>query len=137
MAEGIFKHVIKERNLIQCFELDSAGTGAYHVGSMPDQRAKEVCEQNGIKLLHQARQVHVRDFEIFDYIIAMDTHNFKHLQQMSSGSCLMMMRDFDVHAHADKNVPDPYYGGVEGFQKVYEMLLHSSHGLVDHLMRKK
>lgn len=136
MAEGVFKQVVKDRNLIQYFELDSAGTGAYHIGSNPDQRAQQVCYTKGITLSHKARQVEPGDFETYDYVIAMDTSNYNHLKKMSNSPRLMMMRDFDPEPEG-RDVPDPYYGGEEGFEEVYDILLRSSYGLLDYLMAKK
>ena len=136
MAQGVFQQLVKDRNLIQCFELDSAGTGAYHSGSSPDQRALATCQSKGIILSHKARQVNRKDFEVYDYIVAMDTSNLKFLKQMGAEEKLLLMRDFDFDATSSKDVPDPYYGGVEGFENVYEIVLRSSKGLLDHILNE-
>ena len=133
MAEGILAHLVKERGLIQSIELDSAGTGAYHIGSNPDERAQKVCVTNGIILQHKARQVKRVDFETFDYILAMDTTNYEVLKKIAPHDQLHLMRSFDPLAIHDLNVPDPYYGGIEGFNEVYEMLYRSSEGLLDYI----
>jgi len=136
MAEGILAHLVKERGLIQSIELDSAGTGAYHIGSGPDKRALEVCLSNGITLQHQARQVKRIDFDAFDYILAMDAANYDALKTIAPHDQLYLMRSFDPSAVHDLDVPDPYYGGIEGFNEVYEMLYRAANGLLDHIQKK-
>jgi len=137
MAEGILQHLVKERGLIQSIELDSAGTGAYHIGNGPDARAKEVCLANGITLQHLARQVNRQDFEAFDYIVAMDKSNYENLKKIAPHDRLYLMRSFDPLAKGDLNVPDPYYGGIEGFNEVYEMLYRAANGLLDHIEKRE
>lgn len=136
MAEGILAHLVKERGLIQSIELDSAGTGAYHIGSLPDQRAQQVCLSNGITLKHHARQVKRADFDSFDYILAMDSANYDALKKIAPHDHLHLMRSFDPLAGADLDVPDPYYGGIEGFNEVYEMLYRAANGLLDDIEKK-
>ncbi len=136
MAEGILAHLVKERGLIQSIELDSAGTGAYHIGSNPDIRAQEVCLSNGITLSHNARQVNRMDFDAFDYIVAMDTSNYDTLKKIAPHNRLYLMRAFDPLAQSDLNVPDPYYGGIQGFHEVYEMLYRSGNSLLDHIEKE-
>jgi protein-tyrosine phosphatase len=133
MAEGIMGQLAKERGLIQSIELDSAGTGAYHIGSAPDPRAQEVCLSHGIVLQHQARQVTRADFKTFDYMLAMDTNNYEALKKTAPHDRLFLIRSFDPLAKNEFNVPDPYYGGIEGFKEVYEMLYRAAKGLLDHL----
>ena len=137
MAEGIFKQVVKNRNLIQNFELDSAGTASYHIGSNPDIRAEEVCKEKGVILSHKARQFISKDFEMYDYVVAMDKSNYNHLRKMHLGNQLLLMRDFDdLVQEGSKDVPDPYYGGIEGFEEVYNILLRSSHKLLDFIIQE-
>ena len=137
MAEGILVHLVKERRLIQSIELDSAGTGAYHIGSDPDPRAQSTCLAKGITLHHKARQVTTQDFKTFDYIIAMDANNYEALKQMAPYAHVYLMRSFDPLSTQGLNVPDPYYGGVEGFEEVYEMLYRSATGLLDHILEEE
>jgi protein-tyrosine phosphatase len=138
MAEGVFKQVLKERNLIQYFELDSAGTGAYHIGSHPDPRAVQTCSAKGIVLSHKARQVTQVDLQTFDEVFAMDASNYAHLQPWTAQAraTLRFMRDFDPLAMGKKDVPDPYYGGIEGFEEVYEILLRASHAFIDQWLKE-
>jgi protein-tyrosine-phosphatase len=137
MAEGVLAQLVKERGLIQSIELDSAGTGAYHIGSDPDVRAQEVCLSNGITLQHKARQVKRADFDAFDYILAMDQNNYEALKKIAPHDRLFLMRSFDATAQGDLNVPDPYYGGVEDFHEVYEMLYRAANGLLDHITEQQ
>ena len=137
MAEGILMHLVKERGLIQSIELDSAGTGAYHIGSDPDVRAQEVCLSRGVTLQHKARQVNRKDFDSFDYILAMDLTNHEALKKIAPHDRLFLMRSFDNTAQQDLNVPDPYYGGIEGFHEVYDMLHRAANGLLDHIVKEK
>ncbi len=138
MAEGVFKQLLKDCNLIQSFELDSAGTGAYHIGSNPDQRAISTCAVKGIELVHKARQVIKDDVDVYDYILAMDARNYQFLKQLfPDHKGLKMMRDFDPQVYDSKDVPDPYYGGIEGFEEVYDILLRSSKGFLEYLVKEK
>ncbi|HSZ72563.1 MAG TPA: hypothetical protein VK750_07780, partial [Cytophagaceae bacterium] len=106
------------------------------IGSDPDHRAQQVCSSNGITLYHKARQVKLADFQTFDYILAMDTDNYNALKNMASHDRLFLMRSFDPMATDDKNVPDPYYGGLDGFKEVYEMLHRSANGFVDYIVQE-
>ncbi len=126
LAEGIFKQHVKEAGLEDKFQIDSAGTSGWHIGQAPDPRSVEVARVNGIHLDSLGRKAINVDFELFDYIIAMDSSNFLNLKSLSASSGdgaarLYLMRDFDNHGKG-KDVPDPYYGGNDGFVHVYEML---------------
>lgn len=136
LAEGVFLHLLQEAALEEGFRVDSAGTGAWHVGNPADPRSREVALRNGITLTSTARQVHPRDFHDFDVIVAMDRSNLadlEALQEEHGGDArLVLMRDFDPEP-GDREVPDPYYGGDSGFDRVYEMVLRSARGLLDDL----
>ena len=126
LAQGLFEQILDENNLTKVVSCDSAGTAAYHVGKAPDSRSIAVAKQHGIKLNHRARQFSEKDFSDFDYIIAMDESNLLDIKslenkQVDSSYSLHKMRDFDkLQKGAD--VPDPYYGGEDGFLEVYKML---------------
>ncbi len=136
LAEGVFAHLVAEAALDDRFRIDSAGTGAWHVGNLPDPRSREVAQRNGVVLPSRARQVQASDFSDFQVIVAMDRSNLSDLEslQFKSGGAarLVLMRDFDSEP-GDGEVPDPYYGGDEGFDRVYDMVLRSAQGLLDHL----
>jgi protein-tyrosine phosphatase len=124
LAEGIMKSKAKKYNLE--IEIDSAGTAAYHAGEMPDPRSMEVAAKNGIDLSDQrARKFHPIDFDTFDKIFAMDRYNFSDLAvQARNGedtAKIQMILNM-THPAENRDVPDPYYGGKDGFDKVYKML---------------
>ncbi len=124
LAEGILKEKINSRNLKA--EVDSAGTAAYHAGEKPDPRSQAIAFKHGIDISKQrARKFQVDDFEKFDKIFAMDTHNYHDIvalakEQHEAEKVEMILNK--VHPGEDHSVPDPYYGGRDGFQKVYNML---------------
>ncbi|MCU0422262.1 MAG: low molecular weight phosphotyrosine protein phosphatase [Bacteroidia bacterium] len=124
LAEGIFNYQVESNGLASSLMSDSAGTASYHIGSLPDHRSIEVAAQHGIELTHKARAVQLKDFDLFDVIVAMDKTNLSNLQQIKpeeSNAELLLMRDFDT---VDKGsaVPDPYYGDSRNFLEVYEIL---------------
>lgn len=136
LAEGVFQHLVEEAGLADRFEIDSAGTGSWHVGERPDSRAEMIANQHGVELVSTARQVTPDDLLRFDYVIAMDRENLRNLERMAStvGSeaevCLL--RQFDDSGTGDE-VPDPYYGGTSGFENVYQMVHRSCGALLDRL----
>jgi len=138
LAEGIFDNFCKERgeHSIRC---DSAGTAGYHIGSIPDKRAIQVANDNGIKLKHLGRKLEKEDFEDFDYIVAMDAQNQKDilsLKKLSVGEAkVLLFRDFDPEEKGD--VPDPYYGSYEDFELVFEICRRSSENLFDFIRNDK
>ena len=136
LAEGIFLHLVNEAGLSDRFEIDSAGTGAWHVGEMPDARATIVASQHGVNLTSRARQITDDDLEQFDWVIAMDRENLRNIERMalSTGSDaeIHLLREFDPEGGGDE-VPDPYYGGTSGFETVYEMVHRSCQVLLDRL----
>lgn len=136
LAEGIFVHLVDQAGLRDRFEIDSAGTGAWHVGERPDARAEIVASRHGVRLESVARQVTDDDFRRFDYIIAMDKENLRRLQRMAlalgSEASVHLLRECDPDADSDE-VPDPYYGGSSGFETVYEMVHRSCEALLRQL----
>ena len=136
LAEGVFRHLVEQEGLADRFDIDSAGTGAWHVGERADARATLGAEQHGIELDSRARQVVLEDFERFDYIIAMDHDNLRSLQRMSdangSGARVELLRMYEEERDGDE-VPDPYYGGSSGFEKVFKMVKRSCKGLLNQL----
>ncbi len=131
MAEGAFNHLVEKAGLQDQFEVDSAGTAGYHIGNLADERMRKTALSHGIKLLSKARQIQVGDLTYYDYILAMDETNFQDIQNMWKIKLtnLYLMRDFDLLG-SDKNVPDPYYGGLSGFEEVFEIQLRTSEYLL-------
>jgi protein-tyrosine phosphatase len=138
-AEAVMRHHVATRGLERHVDVDSAGTGAWHTGDRPDERARAEAARRGIAMDSRARQVHVGDFEHFDLIVAMDRSNLADLRDLAATdehrSKLRLLREFDpAAAHAsDLEVPDPYYGGSDGFADVFDLVDAACRGLVDHL----
>src|SRR5271170_3363586 len=122
-AEGVMRSLVAKAGLQGSIELDSAGTGAWHVGSPPDARAVAAARARGIALEGSARQVRPEDFDDFDLLLAMDRSNLRELSQLAGGergqAKLRLLREFDPNTDdEDLEVPDPYYGGPGGFDEV-------------------
>lgn len=138
-AEGVLRQVLSARAAHLNIELDSAGTHDYHIGAAPDRRAIDAAQRRGIDLTSlRARQVMVRDFELFDLVLAMDEQNLADLQRLAPTHLhdrikLMMEYAPDL---GTRNVPDPYYGSQQGFEQVLDLLQAASEGLLDDLLRR-
>jgi protein-tyrosine phosphatase len=136
LAEGVFRHLVEEEGLEGSFDIDSAGTGAWHAGEPPDGRAAAVAQRHGISLDSRARQVEAEDFQRFHHILAMDRSNLRDLRAMAdlSGADvdLRLLREYDTVEEGDE-VPDPYYGGDGGFDHVYGMVRRSCEALLEDL----
>jgi protein-tyrosine phosphatase len=138
-AEGVFRHQVAKAGLDEQIVVDSAGTHAYHVGSPPDRRAKAAAERRGISLGElRARRVSDADFERFDYIIAMDEDNVAHLKDeapLEHHSKVQLFLEFSSGRQVE--VPDPYYGGAAGFERVLDLVEEASRGLLETLSRNR
>ena len=139
LAEGIFKQRVREESLDDKINVESAGTSGWHVGQRPDPRSIEVANINGIELDSFGRKAIGNDFKEFDYIIAMDRDNYKDLKNlpgrsMEGAAKLYLMRDFDEFGKG-LDVPDPYYGGDDGFAYVFELLDRSCGDLLGEIKR--
>lgn len=136
MAEGLFIHLINDRGLSEQFEVDSAGTAGYHTGERPDERMIRTAESHGVELPSNARQFTQADFMEFDVIIAMDDENVRNIERLrpanKTRAKLFKMRDFDS-IDTGGNVPDPYYGGPQGFEEVFHMLERCNDALINYL----
>lgn len=137
LAEGVFQHLVEEAGVSEEFEIDSAGTGSWHVGEHPDTRAMAVAEAHGITLPSRARQVTPEDLDQFDYVIAMDLENIRNLERMAESRGIdveiHLLRDFDPERDGDE-VPDPYYGGTSGFEEVLQIVNQSCEALLAGLL---
>lgn len=136
-AEAVLRHHVSAAELEAVIDVDSAGTGGWHVGDPPDDRAREQAARRGIPMNGRARQVDVGDLEHFDLVLAMDSTNLADLQDLAhtpeQRAKLHLLRSFDVDAGEDLDVPDPYYGGPNGFEDVFDLIDASCRGLLDHL----
>jgi protein-tyrosine phosphatase len=137
-AEALFRHKAHAAGLDQAVRIDSAGTTAYHVGEPPDERAAAAARRRGYDLDGQtARQVRPDDFRRFDLLVAMDRGHYKRLRAMApdedARARVVMMSAFASRADGPADVPDPYYGGGDGFERVLDMLEDAADGLVTHV----
>ena len=124
-AEGVMQHLVEAADLTGHIQLDSAGTGAYHVGERPDRRSAAAARQRGIELRGRARQFEASDFDEFDHVVAMDQANLRELaglcRSQADRAKLSLLRDFDPESPKGSSVPDPYYGGPGGFDEVLDI----------------
>lgn len=125
-GENVMRHLIQQAGVEDRFELDSAGTISMHVGNPPDPRMTEATENRNIAVTGRARQVKAIDFERFDWILAMDEDNYQdllHLQDQALAPIAKLVKFCEFCTeHDEEDVPDPYYGGPEGFEKVLDLL---------------
>ncbi|MCE9502024.1 MAG: low molecular weight phosphotyrosine protein phosphatase [Leptospira sp.] len=139
-AEGAFKHIVNSSKLGEMFEIDSAGTGDYHIGELPHEITRGVARKRGIVLDHKARQFRSSDFSRFDYIIVMDDSNYRNVIALASDETekdkVVKFRQFERESSGTPDVPDPYFGGLEGFENVQDIVLRSSEGLLDWIQKK-
>ena len=138
-AEGVFRHLVQQEGLDAQIITDSAGTHAYHVGAPPDQRAQQTARGRGIDLSDlRGRKAVATDFDKFDYILAMDSENYENLLRIcppEQRDKLHMFLDFAPHVN-ESEVPDPYYGGTKGFDRVFDMVEHASRGLLEDIRKQ-
>lgn len=139
-AENIMKHLINQAGLSKEIICDSAGTSSYHIGSPPDRRMSNAAKFKGIELVGEARQFQRSDFEKFDLILAMDRENYRDILALDRSrqyqDKVKLMCDFCTR-HDLKEVPDPYYGGPEGFNQVIELLLDGCEGLLNYIISQE
>lgn len=136
-AEGVFNKVIADLGTADRFLVDSAGTHAYHVGEGPDTRAQQTAHQRGVDLSTiRARKVAFSDFEHFDYILAMDSDNYHILLDASPSEHQHKIKLFLAYAPGrdENDVPDPYYGGQNGFNHVFDLVEDASQGFYQSIM---
>ena len=140
-AHAVFKKLVKDRGYDKWIRVDSAGTHAYHIGEQPDRRSQALARKRGIIDMssQQARKVEIEDFELFDYVLAMDRSNFHDLQLLASSlpttqrDRLHLFLDFSEEWE-ESEVPDPYYGGSLGFERVFDMIESASEGLLEDIL---
>jgi protein-tyrosine phosphatase len=135
-AEGVFQHLVNQQGLQSYFYIDSAGTSAYHIGEPANSKSQQIANRKGIELKSRARRFESSDFNNFDLVIAMDDENYQNLKMLANGnnqlSKIKKLREFDP-TPGDGNVPDPYYGGIDGFENVFNIVYRSSESLLNSL----
>jgi len=136
LAENLFRFQAERARVDGRYSVDSAGTDAWHVGESPDPRMQKTAESHGVNNNGAARQVRESDFDEFDWILAMDDGNRRELLDMAGSpekqAKVRLMREFDPE-QGDPDVPDPYYGGAEGFETTYRIVERSVRGLLEAL----
>jgi len=144
-AEGVLQHLINKRGLGDKLSVDSAGTADYHIGKRPDSRSIATAKARGFELPGVARQFTAADFDAFDLILVMDQSNKRNVLSLarndSDRAKVKLFREFDPEIQAlnqkthevSAEVPDPYYGGDEGFEDVFDICERSAEGLIAHL----
>jgi len=122
-AEGIFRQLVADAGRDSEFRIDSAGTIGYHTGQRADPRMRAAASARGYELESRARQISVSDFDRFDWIVVMDEDNFREVDRVNPGSHAQVVRMCEYcETHQETEVPDPYYGGEAGFEKVIDIL---------------
>jgi protein-tyrosine phosphatase len=135
-AHGVFRQRVMDAGLSEQIDIDSAGTAAYHIGKAPDSRSTQVAKTRGIEMADlRARKVAFSDFIEYDYILAMDEANFYNLRALALPEHLSKIQLFLEYSQEfnEREVPDPYYGGAEGFNHVFALVESASKGLLAHI----
>ena len=139
MAHGYFEHLVREAGLGERIEVDSAGTHAYHIGEPPDPRAQQTAQRRGVDLSTQrARKALREDFTEFDYVLAMDRDNYTILADLcptGEEHRLHLFLEFAPQL-SEREVPDPYYGGAAGFERVFDMVEAAAQGLLEDIRQR-
>jgi protein-tyrosine phosphatase len=142
-AEGVFLHLIAREGLEDRFVVDSAGTGGWHAGNPADRRMRAAAERRGIHLPSRARQIALADFTAFDRILTMDDDNLRNVRslarELGERPGLARIEPMTSHCrlHQAREVPDPYYGGEQGFEQVLDLLEDACAGLLETLLREQ
>lgn len=139
LAENLFRHLAEQAGVGDKYVVDSAGTSAWHIGEAPDSRMRRVAAQHGLQYDGRARQVSPQDLEHFDLLIALDNENRLDLLNLAGKAGLQAkirtLREFDPQGGPRSAVPDPYYGGIDGFEEVFRIVERSCRGLLQALER--
>lgn len=134
-AEACFIHLVEREGLAERFVIDSAGTGAWHVGESAHPDTRAAAKRRGVEVRSVARQFVAADFVRFDYVLAMDLQNHQNLLRLAPDEAakakVHLFRDFDPASPKGVEVPDPYYEG--GFDRVFDICRAAAHGLLAHL----
>ncbi len=138
-AEAVFRRYVEQAGLAEHILIDSAGTHDYHIGDAPDARTQRAAMRRGYDMSNlRGRQVEAEDFNRFDYVLAMDEANLsilKHLRPRDVQSHLGLFLEYAEH-HREREVPDPYYGGTDGFECVLDMVEDAANGLLQHVRQR-
>lgn len=137
LAEGVFRGLVREAGLEDHIVIDSAGTSDCHEGNPADPRTIEVARRRGVELTSRSRPITAEDVESFDYLIVMDHSNERDVRRLAASvrpdARIHLLREFDPETDGDLEVPDPYYGGEDGFVLVQELVERACAGLLEHI----
>ncbi len=139
LAEGVFRALVEHAGLADRIEIDSAGIGDWHAGELADPRTRAVAERRGLRLTSRARQVVSGDLDAFDLVVAMDEQNLRGLRRLRASAApaeVRRLREFDAEAD-DLDVPDPYEGDADGFERVHDMIERACAGLLEHVRQTR
>lgn len=135
-AHGVMERLVGDAGLAAAVTIDSAGTAAYHLGELPDERTRLAARRRGLELTHRARQFTAADLDRFDLVVAIDGQNLRRLQQLAGRRArptLALLRSFDPTAEPGAEVPDPWGGGPAGFEDVLDQCERACAGLLAHV----
>ncbi len=139
LAHAVFQHLVNLKNLSSQFNLDSSGTSAYHIGEPADSRMIMTARNYGILIDHLVRQFKRPDFERYDLIMAMDRQNYSDIIRLSSNEKdhqkVKLFREYDPKLTLVKDVPDPYFGGENGFDNVFKIVSRTCENLLSVIMK--
>jgi len=137
LAENLFRYHAEERRVSHKYQIDSAGTSNWHIGEPPDPRMSRVAAKRDVNIDGTARQFKISDFIRFDLIIPMDNNNYDTLMALAqtpeARNKIHLLREFDPIPDSGSSVPDPYYGGILGFEEVFDIIDRSTLGLLESL----
>jgi protein-tyrosine phosphatase len=142
LAHGVFEALVNDAGLAEKIHVDSAGTHFYHVGCLPDERSIDKARDYGIDITTQrARQLTAEDFSDFDYLLVMDKRNLRDASVLAPtpelAQKLTLFLDYSLGDFSESEVPDPYYGGIDGFEHVFQLVKSASVGFLAHLKEKE
>ncbi len=138
-AEAVFRHQVEQAGLADRIAIDSAGTHDYHIGELPDPRTRQAASRRGYDMAAlRGRQVGAADFARFDYVLAMDENNLAILERLrpsDAAAHLGLFLEF-AQRHDEREVPDPYFGGADGFERVLDLVEDAAQGLLSHIRKE-
>jgi len=141
LAQGVMESLVKQEGLEKTIFISSAGVSGWHVGEPPDNRVQKTAQKHGVTLDSRARHFQAHDFKQMDMVLAMDHSNLETLKAMrplaDTQDKLFLFRSFDPENKGDLEVPDPYYGGKQGFENVLDLLEDACQGLLEYVTLKK
>ena len=141
LAEALFRKAATDAGIESRFRIDSAGTSGYHDGDAPDDRTTETARRRGIDVTGVSRRVTAADVDEFDYLVVMDGDNLREVRRLvddrEDGPRVLRLREHDVEAEGDLDVPDPYFGGSHGFEHVHDIVERSTRRLLEHIRAER